>query len=1320
MSKPVMTALLRVQLSNDLAAELAALPGANPLGRVQATGRIVALLQRLEGLTITPEQAAFDKAKAFYQGTLQGQVVQSVVGPVRLTGKGWRKAKFGLKEDLLKARLIEHIVEILQGGTAGQRREPYKARDDGMVAFYFIQKDVQIDQELVTAGVTVGEDAQGNLFYNVSHAGAKGWTANENGTLDSTWIEPRFVLDAVNDSVAEDDLNITILAVRPVGGRQAFATVVPDKGGAVLILGDAEAIAMRVREQFGKPQIVEGGVRLTKGDARLAKFIPREIETLASGAVLEHYASGGVAVRGDFRGGLEGIAQDLPHLESAFVYSHGPEVFAQVFGKEADPADAQAYFEQQDEIAQRHADNEARETAERIEYARRTDDWSKLTAEERAQFQAERDAAMRAYAERDLANWMATIGAGTSENPRLQAYLDTVEDLSPENRTMIQVGYMGWIPKRIAEFEPTAGPMPYLPGSPAYIAWQAGFTAHCRAWADAHLSERVKSAGSAEQLPLYQATELYHGTALPFDTFVEGQRRGAGFDHQGAGWYLTNDRKGLARYFASMAAVKLSGRPGFTPEEEDLLEEGVILRVSIAGARVLDLTRADADPELVAMVSDIVNGNALRERVLALGFDGVAFVEPNPPEGVVVLPGVVTVVMYHPEKGKVLGYEAAESVPALPFPSEDPQPEAPTGRAKPGGEVGINGFFYKGGTFLPSTQLPPQGSQGRSAGVRTHLIEPGVRAEAPEGYGAIFGRYQEFIQVGADGVASVYERPDEAIAAYVNSDVAEGRAFLRAAVEAYNGGMRWYKAGDIEVTEKHREEPAAPEYEIIEHETGRKKILRGIVRTDLTYAEAKAIDEYTFKKNGGYFIREKHLEAMGLAPAGGGEPAPVPAVDPEAEALRQQQREIERQQREADRLANEQERERRRVAEQVATLRKVAASSLEKANEELNRDRLTNTARRAGMAASILERAEKERALSVTLGNLADAIEQGKATHLAGLTSKAQLATLHNALVGGRHRVQTGLSYAQQQELKYAPLSGKDVGYAQLPRLFMNHDYDAVQRALETGKPKGWQALSRQLKLQNRDNIDPVLYNAVWKALESVGKTDAFNWYGREQLAKRNRLTRMGLTTDDELRVALGEYLQYKEGVREEDPIAKAERAIIGQKVGIDFFPTPKGEASNMASLAQITKGMRVLEPSAGNGNLADAARAAGAEVDVIEISDSLRKILDAKGYNLVAHDFMEFAPEQPYDAILMNPPFSNRRDAEHIRHAFGMLKPGGHLVAIAGEGVFNGSDAKAVAFRDWLDQHGAEVEPLAKGTFEDKKLLATTGANARRIVLVR
>ena len=96
----------------------------------------------------------------------------------------------------------------------------------------------------------------------------------------------------------------------------------------------------------------------------------------------------------------------------------------------------------------------------------------------------------------------------------------------------------------------------------------------------------------------------------------------------------------------------------------------------------------------------------------------------------------------------------------------------------------------------------------------------------------------------------------------------------------------------------------------------------------------------------------------------------------------------------------------------------------------------------------------------------------------------------------------------------------------------------------------------------------------------------------------------------------------------------------------------------------------------------------------------------------------MDAAPEPKYDAVIMNPPFSNRMDAEHIQHAWGMVKPGGKVVAIAGEGVFFGSDKKAQAFRDWLDQNGADVEKLPEGTFLDKNLPSTTGVNARLIVL--
>lgn len=80
-----------------------------------------------------------------------------------------------------------------------------------------------------------------------------------------------------------------------------------------------------------------------------------------------------------------------------------------------------------------------------------------------------------------------------------------------------------------------------------------------------------------------------------------------------------------------------------------------------------------------------------------------------------------------------------------------------------------------------------------------------------------------------------------------------------------------------------------PEHEIVEYTTRKGKVLRGIVRTDLTHEEAKAIDEYTFKYEGGYFIREKHLDAMTTTPKTA-ESAPVVAAQVDLEA---RQRKIE-------------------------------------------------------------------------------------------------------------------------------------------------------------------------------------------------------------------------------------------------------------------------------------------------------------------------------------------------------------------------------------------------------------------------------------------
>lgn len=646
-----------------------------------------------------------------------------------------------------------------------------------------------------------------------------------------------------------------------------------------------------------------------------------------------------------------------------------------------------------------------------------------------------------------------------------------------------------------------------------------------------------------------------------------------------------------------------------------------------------------------------------------------------------------------------------------------PTPAHPdNGRAPAGGMTGMNGEFYKGGSFLPRTTLPKQGSApGSTTSGRGWLIEPGVYDHPPmPGARSIFSSYSEFLNV-ADGVATVREKPDAAIEHYVNPDVAEGRAFLRAAAEAYSAGMRWYMPGQIQPQPEHYKEP---EHEIVEHVTkgGKGKTIRGIVRTDLSYAEAKAIDEYTFKKNGGWFIREKHLEGFTPSPTPGrADPAPKVELTPEQIA-----------QAEADRIADAQLKEAQRLRDVASKLRSAGESVVGKADEELGRDRLTNTARRASMAGNIIERHEASRAIGLTMQNLAQAIESGQAVHLNGVTSRVQVELLMSLLRGGKFEAERGLSYTEQLAQRGRPFDAKDVAYTKFPTAtaFRDHFKWAAEK-LEKKAPTGNSRLIAALRKLGAhplerfplDDQKAELARQGYKALQSINdghylstEIDALN--------RLDRLRRMGITNTMQLQDALREFLEYREGARAEDPIKKAERAIIGQKVGLDFFPTPMATATRMAALARIKKGDRVLEPSAGNGNLADAAKAAGGEVDVVEMSSQLRDILQAKGYSIVGHDFETFQPEEKYDAIVMNPPFSDRRDSAHIQRAFGMLKAGGHLVAIAGEGVFFGSDAKAKQFQQWLEQVGAEVESLDQGTFKDKSLLATTGANARLIVI--
>ena len=113
-----------------------------------------------------------------------------------------------------------------------------------------------------------------------------------------------------------------------------------------------------------------------------------------------------------------------------------------------------------------------------------------------------------------------------------------------------------------------------------------------------------------------------------------------------------------------------------------------------------------------------------------------------------------------------------------------------------------------------------------------------------------------------------------------------------------------------------------------------------------------------------------------------------------------------------------------------------------------------------------------------------------------------------------------------------------------------------------------------------------------------------------------------------------------------------------------DFYPTPE-EVINMMMMGENVIGKKILEPSAGSGNIVRWLKENGAgEVIACEKDKHLQKLF-AGECQLLAEDFLSVTAEQVshVDYIVMNPPFSE--GIRHIRHAFEIAPAGCTIVAL-------------------------------------------------------
>ncbi len=128
---------------------------------------------------------------------------------------------------------------------------------------------------------------------------------------------------------------------------------------------------------------------------------------------------------------------------------------------------------------------------------------------------------------------------------------------------------------------------------------------------------------------------------------------------------------------------------------------------------------------------------------------------------------------------------------------------------------------------------------------------------------------------------------------------------------------------------------------------------------------------------------------------------------------------------------------------------------------------------------------------------------------------------------------------------------------------------------------------------------------------------------------------------------------------------------------------TPRSLADRIVTWARVSPGMRVLEPSAGSGNIVRALVDAGCFVTAIEKDERIAGALSieffgpAPAVNVVHDDFLSVrAGVGVHDLAVMNPPLNGGAGPEHVARA---LLFASRVVSVLRLGDLAGQSHKAV-----------------------------------------
>jgi len=159
----------------------------------------------------------------------------------------------------------------------------------------------------------------------------------------------------------------------------------------------------------------------------------------------------------------------------------------------------------------------------------------------------------------------------------------------------------------------------------------------------------------------------------------------------------------------------------------------------------------------------------------------------------------------------------------------------------------------------------------------------------------------------------------------------------------------------------------------------------------------------------------------------------------------------------------------------------------------------------------------------------------------------------------------------------------------------------------------------------------------------------------------------------------------------------------------LQFYPTPAALAARCWAKFNQRNVRRLLEPSAGRGDLIPPGlfekRYSGREIEIdcVEIDITHHPTLREHGFHVIGQDFMDMTAEQgyAYSHIVMNPPF--RYGADHLLHAWEILYEGEIVAILNAETVENPFSEQRKYLARLINEHGdVEYAEMAFGADSD------------------